>query len=54
MPTTRTILAVIRIVGKLPHGHAARALLFRIGGAPHGVHTADHVFAILAAARGIV
>lgn len=47
----RAHLAVIRIVGRLPHGHGARALLFRMGGSPRGIQTLADLLEILAMVR---
>lgn len=41
--------ALLRYVGTLPHGHAARAVFFRIAGSARGIVCADDVSAILSA-----
>ena len=53
MVKPRTVLAILRIVGKLPAGHKARAVFFRIAGSPRGVCSADDVSEILSALRTV-
>lgn len=47
----RALLRVIKLCGKLPHGHEARALLFKLAGSPRGVQTVTELRAILSLAR---
>ena len=44
----RIAAKLLRIVGKLPREHVARATFFRIAGSPRGIVSPEHVNDILA------